>query len=47
MIEFNFSIPTKVLFGTGRLDELKREPLPGHFALVVVSGGGTMAESVL
>ncbi|MBR1945247.1 MAG: iron-containing alcohol dehydrogenase, partial [Alphaproteobacteria bacterium] len=44
MIEFNFSIPTKILFGAGRLDELKREPLPGHFALVVVSGGGTMVE---
>jgi len=35
MIDFNFSIPTKVLFGAGRLDELKREPLPGKFALVV------------
>lgn len=44
MIEFNFSIPTKVLFGAGKLDELKREPLPGRFALVVVSGGKTMTE---
>lgn len=44
MIDFNFSIPTKVLFGAGKLDELKREPLPGHFALVVVSGGKTMTE---
>ena len=42
MIDFNFSIPTKVLFGAGKLDELKREPLPGHFALVVVSGGDTV-----
>ena len=38
MIDFNFSIPTKVLFGAGRLDELKREPLPGKFALVVAGG---------
>ncbi len=38
MIDFNFSIPTKVLFGAGRLDELKREPLPGRFALVVAGG---------
>jgi len=44
MIDFDFSIPTKVLFGAGRLDELKREPLPGHLALVVVSGGKTMKE---
>lgn len=44
MIDFNFSIPTKVLFGAGRLDELKREPLPGHLALVIVSAGKTMRE---
>lgn len=44
MIEFNFSIPTKVLFGVGKLDELKREPLPGRFALVVVSAGNTIKE---
>ena len=45
MIDFNFSIPTKVLFGAGRLDELKREPLPGRFALVVVSAGKAMREN--
>ncbi|MBR1777667.1 MAG: iron-containing alcohol dehydrogenase [Alphaproteobacteria bacterium] len=45
MIEFNFSIPTKVLFGVGKLDELKREPLPGRLALVVVSNGKTMKET--
>ena len=27
MIDFDFSIPTKVLFGVGKLDELKREDL--------------------
>lgn len=37
MIDFDFSIPTKVLFGVGKLDELKREDLFGKLALVVVS----------
>ncbi|MBO4520031.1 MAG: iron-containing alcohol dehydrogenase [Alphaproteobacteria bacterium] len=45
MLDFNFSIPTKVLFGAGRLDELKREPLPGKFALVVISDGTTVKKS--
>lgn len=45
MIEFNFSIPTKVLFGLGKLDELKREPLPGHFALVVISDGNAIKQN--
>lgn len=44
MIDFDFSIPTKVLFGVGKLDELKREKLPGKLALVVVSSGETMKE---
>lgn len=44
MIDFDFSIPTKVLFGVGKLDELKREKLPGKLALVVVSNGKTMRE---
>ncbi|MGN1080391.1 MAG: iron-containing alcohol dehydrogenase [Alphaproteobacteria bacterium] len=44
MIDFDFSIPTKVLFGVGKLDELKREKLPGKLALVVVSAGDTMKE---
>ena len=37
MIDFDFSIPTKVLFGGGKLDELKREDLFGKLALVVAS----------
>lgn len=37
MIDFDFSIPTKVLFGVGKLDELKREDLFGKLALVVAS----------
>ncbi len=42
MIDFDFSIPTKILFGVGKIDELKREKLPGKLALVVVSAGDTM-----
>ncbi len=44
MTEFDFSIPTKVLFGCGKLDELKREKLPGKLALVVVSRGKVLEE---
>lgn len=44
MIDFDFSIPTKVLFGVGKLDELKREKLPGKLALIVISNGKTMRE---
>lgn len=44
MIEFDFDIPTKILFGPGKLDELKREKLPGKLALVILSSGCVMRE---
>lgn len=44
MIEFDFDIPTRILFGAGKLDELKREKLPGKLALVVISSGKTMRD---
>lgn len=44
MLEFDFDIPTRILFGAGKLDELKREKLPGKLALVVISSGKTMRE---
>ncbi len=44
MIEFDFDIPTRILFGAGKLDELKRERLPGKLALVVISSGKTMRD---
>lgn len=44
MIDFDYSIPTKVLFGAGKLDGLKREPLFGKLALVVVSADGSQSE---
>ncbi|MBI9105378.1 MAG: iron-containing alcohol dehydrogenase [Spirochaetales bacterium] len=42
MNSFNYFIPTKVLFGPGKLNELAKEPLPGSRALIVVSGGTSM-----
>lgn len=45
MIDFDFSIPTKVLFGVGKLDELKREDLFGKLALVVVSAEDTARDA--
>lgn len=43
-MNFDFSIPTKVLFGCGKLDELKREKLPGKFALFVSSRGNVIKD---
>jgi alcohol dehydrogenase len=42
MINFDFFIPTKILFGAGKLDRLAYEPLPGKKALVVISAGQSM-----
>ena len=41
-MSFNFYIPTKVLFGPGRLEDLSREKLPGKKALIVISSGNSM-----
>ena len=39
---FDFFIPTRILFGAGKLAELGRTPLPGSKALVVISTGQSM-----
>lgn len=39
MYNFNFFMPTKVLFGPGKLSELHTEQLPGKKALIVTSNG--------
>lgn len=39
MYNFNFFMPTKVLFGPGKLKELRSEMLPGKKALIVTSNG--------
>lgn len=42
MYNFNFYMPTKVLFGSGRLNALHAEPLPGKKALIVTTGGASV-----
>lgn len=39
MYNFNFYMPTKVLFEPGKLSELHSETLPGKKALIVTSNG--------
>ena len=39
MYNFDFNIPTKVLFGAGRLQDLHNEQLPGRKALIATSNG--------
>ncbi|WP_027624016.1 iron-containing alcohol dehydrogenase [Clostridium lundense] len=38
-MNFNYYIPTKILFGPGKLNELQKEPLPGKKALIVTTAG--------
>ncbi len=38
-MEFNYFIPTKLLFGSGKLSTLHQEKLPGKKALIVISAG--------
>ena len=39
MYNFQFFMPTKVLFGAGQLQNLHNEQMPGHKALIVTSNG--------
>jgi alcohol dehydrogenase len=39
---FNYSIPTRIIFGPGKLSFLAKAPLPGKKALIVLSAGGSM-----
>lgn len=38
-MNYTFNVPTKVLFGAGRLDDLHCEKMPGKKALIVISNG--------
>lgn len=38
-MNFNYYIPTRVLFGKGQLANLHSQKLPGHKALIVISAG--------
>jgi len=42
MISFDYYIPTKILFGEDKLNELATVSLPGKKALIVMSNGGSM-----
>lgn len=36
---YTWNLPTKVLFGPGKIKQLQNEPLPGQKALIVISNG--------
>lgn len=42
MINFNYYIPTQMLFGPGKLNELATIALPGKKAMIVITGGTSM-----
>ncbi|MCC0631797.1 iron-containing alcohol dehydrogenase [Clostridioides sp. ZZV15-6388] len=44
-MNFNMYIPTRFIFGNGRLDELHQQKLPGKKALLVVSSGKSTKEN--
>ncbi len=41
-MEFQYFIPTRILFGAGSLNKLETESLPGTKALIVISAGKSM-----
>lgn len=44
-MNFNYYMPTKILFGPGKLNELASETLPGKKALIVISAGKSMKQN--
>lgn len=42
MINFDYRIPTRMIFGAGKLDKLGKVKLPGTKALIVISNGTSM-----
>ena len=41
-MHFDFFIPTQIMFGRGRLEELAEVPMPGSKALIVITNGRSM-----
>lgn len=41
-MNFNYFIPTKILFGKGQLNNLHQQSLPGKKALIVTTAGGSV-----
>lgn len=44
MTNFTYYIPTRILFGTGTLNELHAQPLPGKKALIVTTTGKSIKQ---
>ncbi|SET00634.1 alcohol dehydrogenase [Natronincola peptidivorans] len=44
-MKFNYYMPTKILFGPGKLNALAEEVLPGKKALIVISSGGSIRKN--
>ena len=42
---FDFYNPTHILFGSGKLDELENQPMPGKQALLLISAGKSAKDS--
>lgn len=40
--DFNMFIPTRILFGSGKLNDLHEQEMPGENALIVISNGKSM-----
>ena len=39
MVAFDFYNPTKIIFGSGKIEELSAQTLPGKKALLLISNG--------
>ncbi len=44
-MQFQFSSPVKLVFGPGKLDALRKEPLPGRRALLLTSNGSAVKKN--
>ena len=44
-MSYTWNIPTKVLFGAGKVKKLKEEVVPGKKALLVISNGKSVKEN--
>lgn len=44
-MSYQFFIPTRTLFGAGKLNELHTQTMPGKKAMVVISNGKSMKET--
>ena len=44
MQQFNYFIPTRILFGAGKLNKLYKQKLPGKRALIVTTGGTSVVK---